>query len=323
MASCEGSSQKGYTLIELLVVVGIVVALAAVIVPLVVQFSGAGERAAEAAEWDAVQSAVDTMMADNQLSTVSASTNSTRITDNLDWDASLATVTLAAYTRDTITTYCYEWTATGRITAQSHWDTSTSPASCSGSTSPPPPATQWYLHNNPTPPAGDTASQAVLPIDLTSPTAVTLYDYSTDHSNVLGVDIHEGGAGPGESDLANKQVWRTAPLPGAVSMTGTVTITLWASIKNYQDNKAGGVVVYLRDYDGITYTEIGNGTVFKANWQGGSSTFVQETITISGLSYTIPVGNMLEVEMNVTANSDDKMWIAYDTSSYATKVEVP
>ncbi|MCI0811046.1 MAG: prepilin-type N-terminal cleavage/methylation domain-containing protein, partial [Chloroflexi bacterium] len=34
--------QKGFTLIELLVVVGIIVALAAVIVPLVIQFSGRG-----------------------------------------------------------------------------------------------------------------------------------------------------------------------------------------------------------------------------------------------------------------------------------------
>ena len=39
-------SQKGFTLIELLVVVGIIVALAAVIVPLVVQFSGRGDAGA-------------------------------------------------------------------------------------------------------------------------------------------------------------------------------------------------------------------------------------------------------------------------------------
>ena len=131
MVSGEGSSQKGYTLIEMVVVIGIVVALAAVVVPLVIRFSGAGALAAEAAEWDAVQSAVDTMMTDNQLSTVSASTGSTRIADNLDWDASSATVSLAAYTRDTITNYCYEWAATGRIIAQYQLDTSTDPASCS------------------------------------------------------------------------------------------------------------------------------------------------------------------------------------------------
>ena len=38
--------QKGFTLIELLVVVGIIVALAAVIVPMVIQFSGRGDAGA-------------------------------------------------------------------------------------------------------------------------------------------------------------------------------------------------------------------------------------------------------------------------------------
>ena len=42
--------QKGFTLIELLVVVGIIVALAAVIVPLVVRFSDRGEQGASVAE---------------------------------------------------------------------------------------------------------------------------------------------------------------------------------------------------------------------------------------------------------------------------------
>jgi len=42
--------QKGFTLIELLVVVGIIVALAAVIVPLVIQFSGRGDTGAANAE---------------------------------------------------------------------------------------------------------------------------------------------------------------------------------------------------------------------------------------------------------------------------------
>jgi prepilin-type N-terminal cleavage/methylation domain-containing protein len=38
-----GKSQGGFTLIELLVVVGIIVALAAVVVPQVVQFSARGD----------------------------------------------------------------------------------------------------------------------------------------------------------------------------------------------------------------------------------------------------------------------------------------
>ena len=150
-----------------------------------------------------------------------------------------------------------------------------------------------------------------------------MFDYSTNHSNALGVDIHQGGIGPDEPDLNNKQVWRTAPLASAVSISGSVAVTLWAAMKDYQDGIPGEVVVYLRDYDGSSYTEIGDGAVFKANWQGGSVTFVQETITIPGLSYTIPIGHMLEVEMIVPASAGEKMWIAYDTTSYVTNVEIP
>ena len=181
----------------------------------------------------------------------------------------------------------------------------------------------WYIQNNPTPPPGDTASQAVLPLDPTSPSASTLYNYDTNRDVFEGRFITKGGVGPGEADPIKTQVWRTAALTDDVSLVGTVTITLWAATKNYDDAKAGEVAAYLRDYNGSTYTEIGNGTVFKANWQGGSGTFVQETITIPSLNYTIPAGNMLVVEMIVTGNSDESMWFAYDTSAYPTRVVGP
>jgi len=59
-----GKRQKGFTLIELLVVVGIMAALAAIIVPNVARFVGAGKSEGAAAEGDAVQAGVDAAMAD-------------------------------------------------------------------------------------------------------------------------------------------------------------------------------------------------------------------------------------------------------------------
>ena len=56
--------QRGFTLIELLVVVGIIVVLAAVVVPLVARFSDRGDQGASVAEWDAIQGAIETMMSD-------------------------------------------------------------------------------------------------------------------------------------------------------------------------------------------------------------------------------------------------------------------
>ena len=111
--------QKGFTLIELLVVVGIIVALAAVIVPLVIQFSGRGDTGAASAEWDAIQSAIDTMMADNTLTTVTAgAAPAAFITDSIDFDTTGGTQNLSTYLRDTTTSYCYTWAASGRLLTQ-------------------------------------------------------------------------------------------------------------------------------------------------------------------------------------------------------------
>ena len=57
-------SETGFTLVELLVVVGIIVALAAVIIPNVAKFTSKGTEGANAAEHETVQTAFDTLMAD-------------------------------------------------------------------------------------------------------------------------------------------------------------------------------------------------------------------------------------------------------------------
>ena len=110
--------QKGFTLIELLVVVGIIVALAAVIVPMVIQFSGRGDAGAASAEWDAIQSSIDTMMADTSMTVVAAGASAAFITDSFDFDAGAGTQNLSTYLRDTSTSYCYTWAASGRILTQ-------------------------------------------------------------------------------------------------------------------------------------------------------------------------------------------------------------
>lgn len=100
--------EKGFTLIELLIVVAILGVLAAVIIPNISRFFGAGEEEARNTELANVQLAVDTMMVANKLSSIpnndfpdsgATSTNSMAIfpdatSDNLSQGGSVGGKTL-------------------------------------------------------------------------------------------------------------------------------------------------------------------------------------------------------------------------------------
>ena len=66
--------EKGFTLIELLIVVAILGVLAAVVIPNVGRFIGRGEEEASDTEFSNLQTAVVSMMVDNQLSELPAAT---------------------------------------------------------------------------------------------------------------------------------------------------------------------------------------------------------------------------------------------------------
>ena len=115
----QGKGERGFTLIEMLVVVGIIVTLAAVLVPSVVKFASEGEEAALSGEWGAVQAAIDVMMADQKLGAVNAGDPAAKITSTFDFGVGGVDQTLGDYLRDSASQYCYTWDGTGRVLTQS------------------------------------------------------------------------------------------------------------------------------------------------------------------------------------------------------------
>ena len=120
----KNTKQRGFTLIELLVVIGIIAALAAVVIPNVAKFMGAGDTAANEAELQAVQSAVDALMSDTTgtlvpLSVVTAggpvgSTAGEWASTDFDPDGT-NTRYLSDYLRQDPTKCDYSWTAAGLV----------------------------------------------------------------------------------------------------------------------------------------------------------------------------------------------------------------
>ena len=115
----------GFTLIELLVVIGIIVALAAITVPLVTKFAGKGDEGALKAETETVQSAMNAMMADKGIVAVTANDKGTTSNGQNTWTALPAGTgaeTLDGYLKKNKTKFFYCWDTKGNVYAQNKTD---------------------------------------------------------------------------------------------------------------------------------------------------------------------------------------------------------
>jgi len=116
----------------------------------------------------------------------------------------------------------------------------------------------YYLHNNPTPPVGDTDAQANLSLDEDNPTVEPFYNYDQNYDSNPGRRVEESDGGPDGLELKEYQNWLTEPYSEDIHFQGTVVLNLYIAPDGFNFDNAGAFRVYLRDYDPVseTYTEI-------------------------------------------------------------------
>ena len=149
-----------------------------------------------------------------------------------------------------------------------------------------------------------------------------LNNYDTNRDNEPGLVIARGGSGAGEANPQRFQSWRTAPLASATTLGSNVTVHLWSGMKDFEGGKAGRIEVYLRDFNGSSYTEICSGALADADWQGGPSGFRNTSFSFACPTYTLSSGHSLELKLIVDGSSEDDLWFAYDTNPYRSRIQI-
>ena len=197
-----------------------------------------------------------------------------------------------------------------------------------------------YLHNNPSPPVGTTTAQNEIAMNTTAPTAATLYKYSTDLYNPLTpiypgrylvrqattppVDQASTGSGG-----AGKMVNWVYQVPTSTLFEGNGSVRLWVAAHD-QNCAAVSLHYYIRrknnansNTSGTTLLSEGNMTVPA----GGPApcAFTQVDVPFTLAATTIPTNNWIELKVvvNQAPASADNALIAYDTSSYPSRLIMP
>jgi len=181
--------------------------------------------------------------------------------------------------------------------------------------------TTWYLHDDPSPPAGDTTAGDPLAMDATTPTGATLYNYDTDCDARPGRSIDRGTGQVNEDAACRFATWRSEPLAAPRTLDGTATLVVYAR-KQFSGGPNPRLVAFLRIVDpaGPMWTELGGASLAvntnpKQAWSHRTFTW-----TLAGV--TVPAGAQVEVKIVATGGTPN-LEIAYDTTGQPSSLTLP
>lgn len=180
-------------------------------------------------------------------------------------------------------------------------------------------AQTFYLHNNPSPPVANTASQTNLPFDTLLPTATVLRNYDTDRDTGPGLAIDKGN-GLSETDPRKYQRWRHVTA-SAMTINGNATLHLWTATQDFATGQEGAIVVGLYDCNsaGASCSLITSTTFNDSTWP---SAWEEKQIALGAVSHTITSGRSLVIHVATVNPSDNDLWFAYDTTTYNTRLRI-
>ena len=177
----------------------------------------------------------------------------------------------------------------------------------------------YYLYNNPMAPAGDTVSQAVLPLDMNLPVDGNLFNYDMNRDNAPGLSIQRGGSGAFETDPAKIQRWRFPAFTEDYVFTPKAEFKFYSVMENFQPGQYGKVWIHILDWDGEQATLLASESIESSDWPVD---WGRKTINIDAVGINIPAGHQLEIALTVDAASSANMWFAFGTVEYAAQLKM-
>lgn len=176
-------------------------------------------------------------------------------------------------------------------------------------------AAHYYLKTNGT---TNTTSSATLPLSTTAPTLTTLYNYDTDRDILPGLKLNVG-VGLHETESPKIQHW-LMPANSPVTLEGTVKVTLWSAVKDFEATRTGSATVGLYDCNstGGACVLLASSTVTSTGAWSPDGTWAAKGFNLGTINR-----QTTRLQLRVAANGPDPgLMFAYDTTTHPARITI-